>query len=123
MNVNSESRYIILISVTVKGDCVWHVDFVILEHCTDATLFVQAFRILLEKDMLPRVGIEKINIVLIGEDRDINKNKNRVRVKCSGAYQSVFRPGATIKEQQQQLKYILIGSVSCKNAKNKVDIL
>ena len=52
MNANSKNRHSILVAVTVKGNSVRPVKFVIIEQFTDAALFVQFVCILIKKGIL-----------------------------------------------------------------------
>ena len=57
MNANSKNRYSILAAVTLKGNSVRPVEFLILKQCVYDALFVQFIRILLDKGTLSRGDI------------------------------------------------------------------
>ena len=57
MNENSKNKYSIIATVTLKGNSVKPVEFVVLEQCTDAALFLQLVRIILEKGTLSKGNI------------------------------------------------------------------
>lgn len=76
MNANSKNRYNILAAVTIKLR-VRTVDWVVLQTCTDAPLFCQFVRILLDNSTLSRGGIFIVDNCSIHVQRDsIELQKN-----------------------------------------------